>query len=128
MISPATVEGKPKFEIPGYFVFGDSLGDVGTNTYLPNATDQANILPRGETYFHKPRGRFTNDRNIVDFLDKCCVTRCQTVFQAQVLGKFYTGRNLQKFLIVRFVEYSSKIGTPICTAVLAAECCLFTRN
>lgn len=53
--------------VPAYFVFGDSYADVGTNNYVPNATALANFPPYGETYFHKPTGRFTNGRNIVDF-------------------------------------------------------------
>jgi hypothetical protein len=67
---PVAVEGKAKFDVPAYFVFGDSLADVGTNNYLPHPVFRANFPPYGETYFHKPTGRFTNGRNIVDFLGK----------------------------------------------------------
>lgn len=66
--NPVAVEGKAKFDVPAYFVLGDSLADVGTNNYLPNPIFRANFPPYGETYFHKPTGRFTNGRNIVDFL------------------------------------------------------------
>jgi len=57
-------------KVPAYFVFGDSFADVGTNNFVPNATALANFPPYGETYFHKPTGRFTNGRNIVDFFGK----------------------------------------------------------
>ena len=61
-------EARPqkKINVPAYFVFGDSFADVGTNNYLPNAAARANFPPYGETFFHKPTGRFTNGRNVVD--------------------------------------------------------------
>lgn len=57
--------------VPAYFVFGDSLVDVGENNYLPTLF-QADFPPYGETFFHKPTGRFTNGRNIGDFIGRNC--------------------------------------------------------
>lgn len=56
-----------RVNVPAYFVFGDSFADVGTNNYLATAAARANFPPYGETFFHKPTGRFTNGRNLVDF-------------------------------------------------------------
>ncbi len=53
--------------VPGYFVLGDSTLDVGENNYLPNAY-HANFPPYGETFFHRPTGRFSNGRNMGDFI------------------------------------------------------------
>ncbi len=55
--------------VPGYFVLGDSTLDVGENNYLPNAY-HANFPPYGETFFHRPTGRFSNGRNVGDFIGK----------------------------------------------------------
>jgi hypothetical protein len=53
--------------VPAYFVLGDSTLDVGENNYLPNAY-HANFPPYGETFFHRPTGRFSNGRNMGDFI------------------------------------------------------------
>ncbi len=53
--------------VPAYFVLGDSTLDVGENNYLPNAY-RANFPPYGETFFHRPTGRFSNGRNMGDFI------------------------------------------------------------
>ncbi|CAM6008560.1 unnamed protein product [Sphagnum balticum] len=53
--------------VPAYFVFGDSLVDVGNNNYLPLAA-HANFPPYGETFFRKPTGRFSDGRNVGDFI------------------------------------------------------------
>ncbi|CAM6004709.1 unnamed protein product [Sphagnum balticum] len=53
--------------VPAYFVLGDSTLDVGENNYLPNAY-HANFPPYGETFFHRPTGRFSNGRNVGDFI------------------------------------------------------------
>jgi hypothetical protein len=55
--------------VPGYFVLGDSTLDVGENNYLPNAY-HANFPPYGETFFHRPTGRFSNGRTVGDFIGK----------------------------------------------------------
>uniref|UniRef100_A0A0D9XPW8 Esterase n=1 Tax=Leersia perrieri TaxID=77586 RepID=A0A0D9XPW8_9ORYZ len=49
------------------FSFGDSNTDSGNNC-LVNSACGANRLPYGETYFHKPSGRNSDGRIIVDFI------------------------------------------------------------
>ncbi|KAH8972125.1 hypothetical protein BDL97_02G178600 [Sphagnum fallax] len=56
-----------KSVVPAYFVFGDSLVDAGNNNYLPLAA-HANFPPYGETFFRKPTGRFSDGRNVGDFI------------------------------------------------------------
>uniref|UniRef100_A0A3Q7F2J4 Uncharacterized protein n=1 Tax=Solanum lycopersicum TaxID=4081 RepID=A0A3Q7F2J4_SOLLC len=59
------VEGAP--EVPCYFIFGDSLLDNGNNNDLDTAA-RANYPPYGVDFPDGPTGRFTNGRNIADFL------------------------------------------------------------
>ncbi|GLJ34041.1 hypothetical protein SUGI_0684620 [Cryptomeria japonica] len=54
--------------VPAMFVLGDSLGDAGTNNYIPHCDVRANLTPYGVTFFHYPTGRFTNGRTTFDFL------------------------------------------------------------
>ncbi|XP_062020718.1 GDSL esterase/lipase 1-like [Rosa rugosa] len=57
------------------FVFGDSPFDAGKNNYFNTTkTAQANYWPYGETYFGYPTGRYTDGRQILDFiLDKFAI-------------------------------------------------------
>ncbi|RWV94897.1 hypothetical protein GW17_00042529 [Ensete ventricosum] len=51
------------------FSFGDSLADTGN--ILASAGDSAGAvsrLPYGETYFHRPTGRYSDGRLIIDFI------------------------------------------------------------
>ncbi|BBN02397.1 hypothetical protein MPTK1_2g15030 [Marchantia polymorpha subsp. ruderalis] len=57
-----------KFDVPAIFSFGDSTADAGTNTFLANPAFLANFTPYGQTYFHRPTGRFTDGRLWIDFL------------------------------------------------------------
>eukprot|EP00253_Pinus_taeda_P009550 PITA_09550 len=50
------------------FIFGDSLADAGTNNFIANTTSKANFRPYGETFFHRPTGRFSNGRTAFDFI------------------------------------------------------------
>ncbi|KAL6137364.1 hypothetical protein ACLB2K_062656 [Fragaria x ananassa] len=51
------------------FVFGDSLFDAGNNNYINTPkTAQANFWPYGETYFGYATGRYTDGRQIPDFI------------------------------------------------------------
>ncbi|KAK9923840.1 hypothetical protein M0R45_032238 [Rubus argutus] len=51
------------------FVFGDSLFDAGNNNYINTLkAEQANFWPYGETYFGYPTGRYTDGRQIPDFI------------------------------------------------------------
>eukprot|EP01018_Ginkgo_biloba_P037067 Gb_05737 [translate_table: standard] len=53
---------------PAMFVFGDSVADGGNNNYIHNTSARANFPPYGETFFHRPTGRFTNGRTAFDFI------------------------------------------------------------
>ncbi|KAJ8549409.1 hypothetical protein K7X08_033116 [Anisodus acutangulus] len=59
------VEGAP--QVPCYFIFGDSLLDNGNNNDL-NTAARANYLPYGVDFPSGPTGRFSNGRNMADFL------------------------------------------------------------
>lgn len=51
-----------------FFVFGDSLVDNGNNNYLAT-TARADAYPYGIDYpTRQPTGRFSNGRNIPDFI------------------------------------------------------------
>ncbi|KAI3740231.1 hypothetical protein L2E82_30656 [Cichorium intybus] len=70
--------GDPKF--PCYFIFGDSLLDVGNNNRL-NTGAKANYLPYGIDYPQGPTGRFTKDLGFDNFIppyatvkEKCILT------------------------------------------------------
>ncbi|KAE8009902.1 hypothetical protein FH972_006308 [Carpinus fangiana] len=53
-----------------FFVFGDSLVDNGNNNYLAT-TARADSPPYGIDYpTHRPTGRFSNGRNIPDFISE----------------------------------------------------------
>ncbi|XP_059064537.1 GDSL esterase/lipase At5g41890-like [Cryptomeria japonica] len=54
--------------VPAMYVFGDSLGDAGTNSFIPRSTVRANFPPYGVSFFPYPTGRFTNGRTAFDFL------------------------------------------------------------
>ncbi|CAH9091479.1 unnamed protein product [Cuscuta europaea] len=49
------------------FVFGDSLIDPGNNNFLVDSVAKANYIPYGVD-FQGPTGRFSNGKNIIDFL------------------------------------------------------------
>ncbi|CAH8363440.1 unnamed protein product [Eruca vesicaria subsp. sativa] len=55
--------------IPGLYVFGDSLVDVGNNNYLPFSLAKSNY-PRNGVDFPKKKatGRFCNGKNFADVL------------------------------------------------------------
>ncbi|KAM7505881.1 hypothetical protein LguiB_004785 [Lonicera macranthoides] len=53
--------------VPCYFIFGDSLVDNGNNNDL-NTTAKCNFPPYGIDFLQGPTGRFSNGRNIADFI------------------------------------------------------------
>ena len=58
--------------VPGMYVFGDSLVDVGNNNYLTFSLAKANFPHYGIDFpSKKPTGRFCNGKNAVDLLGKC---------------------------------------------------------
>ncbi|XP_044485324.1 GDSL esterase/lipase At1g29670-like [Mangifera indica] len=61
----AWVYGVP--QVPCYFIFGDSLFDNGNNNYLLTKA-KANYPPYGTDFPGGPTGRFSNGRNMGDFL------------------------------------------------------------
>ncbi|KAL4585079.1 hypothetical protein LXL04_009693 [Taraxacum kok-saghyz] len=55
----------------GVFIIGDSLYDVGTNTYLLRTIAKANFPWYGIDFFNRtPNGRFCNGQNLADFTTK----------------------------------------------------------
>ncbi|XP_019175962.1 PREDICTED: GDSL esterase/lipase At1g28580-like [Ipomoea nil] len=48
--------------------FGDSLADTGNLIRMWNPYNIAAVLPYGETFFHRPTGRFSDGRLILDFI------------------------------------------------------------
>ncbi|KAJ9558131.1 hypothetical protein OSB04_012745 [Centaurea solstitialis] len=61
------VIGDPKF--PCYFIFGDSLFDVGNNNRLRTGA-KVNFLPYGVDFPQGPTGRFSNGLNVADYIAK----------------------------------------------------------
>ncbi|XP_052178857.1 GDSL esterase/lipase At5g55050-like [Diospyros lotus] len=56
-------------QVPAVYVFGDSLVDVGNNNHLKLSLAKADFPHNGVDYpGKKPTGRFSNGKNIADFL------------------------------------------------------------
>ncbi|KAG4984814.1 hypothetical protein JHK86_032505 [Glycine max] len=55
-------------KVPGLFVFGDSLVEVGNNTFL-NTIARANYFPYGIDFSRGSTGRFSNGKSLIDFID-----------------------------------------------------------
>lgn len=56
-------------KVPGLFVFGDSLVEVGNNTFL-NTIARANYFPYGIDFGRGSTGRFSNGKSLIDFIGK----------------------------------------------------------
>lgn len=52
---------------PAFFIFGDSIVDVGNNNYITSVA-RANSLPFGIDFPQGPTGRFTNGRTVLDVI------------------------------------------------------------
>jgi hypothetical protein len=61
------VHGNP--QAPCLFFFGDSIVDDGNNNNLQTKA-KANYRPYGIDFPKGPTGRFTNGRNLADFIGK----------------------------------------------------------
>nr|GMD93135.1 GDSL esterase/lipase At1g28580-like [Ipomoea batatas] len=48
--------------------FGDSLADTGNFIRMSNPENKGATPPYGETFFHRPTGRFSDGRLIIDFI------------------------------------------------------------
>eukprot|EP00249_Psilotum_nudum_P037063 c938_g1_i1 orf=296-1387(+) len=57
----------PAHPFPAFFVFGDSLVDVGNNNYILSLAT-ANYRPNGIDFPAGPTGRFTNGKTVVDVI------------------------------------------------------------
>lgn len=60
----STVIGLEDCTFPAIFNFGDSNSDAG----VMEAAFPLLKKPYGDTYFHEPSGRFSDGRNIIDFI------------------------------------------------------------
>lgn len=56
-----------KPQVPCYFIFGDSLSDNGNNNYLRTLA-RVNYSPYGIDFPRGPTGRFSNGKNMQDFI------------------------------------------------------------
>ncbi|KAJ0960158.1 hypothetical protein J5N97_002054 [Dioscorea zingiberensis] len=75
---------------PALFVIGDSTVDCGTNNYLGTIA-RADRPPYGRDFdTHRPTGRFSNGRVIIDFLEWDSAERLGLPFVPPYLGR--TGR------------------------------------
>uniref|UniRef100_A0A803MDV6 Uncharacterized protein n=1 Tax=Chenopodium quinoa TaxID=63459 RepID=A0A803MDV6_CHEQI len=74
MVCAVLVNGEPK--VPCYFIFGDSLSDVGNNNNLKTMA-KANYPPYGVDFpGGVPTGRFTNNRTIEDYIFSNYLYKC----------------------------------------------------
>lgn len=85
---------------PAYFIFGDSLVDVGNNNYITTAA-KANTLPFGIDFPQGPTGRFCNGKTVVDFVSELI----SLPFSPPYLAPTTTGQAL-----LQGVSYASAAG------------------
>ncbi|MCO5556602.1 hypothetical protein L7F22_010153 [Adiantum nelumboides] len=63
-VGAEAISAKP---FPAFFIFGDSLVDVGNNNYIVSVA-KANNLPFGIDFPKGPTGRFTNGKVVLDVI------------------------------------------------------------
>ena len=81
---PNPTYSKPPF--PGFFIFGDSLVDVGNNNYIISVA-KANQLPFGVDFPSGPTGRFCNGKTVLDVIGiyiYVCVCIYQSIISLHV--------------------------------------------
>lgn len=62
-----TMDTNETVKLPAIYIFGDSIFDVGTNSFLPNSSSRADMQFYGiDSPFQKPTGRFSNGYNAAD--------------------------------------------------------------
>ncbi|GMH22027.1 hypothetical protein Nepgr_023870 [Nepenthes gracilis] len=66
-LSPSSSVALPDNHV-AFFIFGDSLYDVGMTLYNNVSGAGADSWPYGETYFKRPAGRYSDGRLIPDFI------------------------------------------------------------
>ncbi|KAL4654863.1 hypothetical protein ACB092_01G411300 [Castanea dentata] len=101
------VFGLKKCNFPAIFNFGDSNSDTGglSATSLKTPTP-----PYGETYFHKPAGRFSDGRLMIDFMAKSLGLPYLSAYLDSLGTNFTHGAN--------FATYASTIRLP--TSIIPA--------
>ena len=80
---PNPTYSKPPF--PGFFIFGDSLVDVGNNNYIISVA-KANQLPFGVDFPSGPTGRFCNGKTVLDVIG---IYRYICIYQSILLSFVY---------------------------------------
>lgn len=70
------VDGLPPCKFPAIYNFGDSNSDTGgiSAAFYPM------VAPYGKTYFHKPVGRASDGRLLIDFIGKRSSTQLKSFF------------------------------------------------
>ncbi|KAM3762618.1 hypothetical protein ACB098_01G361000 [Castanea mollissima] len=101
------VFGLKKCNFPAIFNFGDSNSDTGglSATSLKTPTP-----PYGETYFHKPAGRFSDGRLMIDFMANSLGLPYLSAYLDSLGTNFTHGAN--------FATYASTIRLP--TSIIPA--------
>eukprot|EP00253_Pinus_taeda_P030857 PITA_30857 len=75
---------------PAIFNFGDSNSDTGG---LVAGLGLRSVLPNGETFFHKPTGRYCNGRLVIDFLCEAMNMTLLSPYLESVGSDFRHGSN-----------------------------------
>ncbi|KAG6586170.1 GDSL esterase/lipase, partial [Cucurbita argyrosperma subsp. sororia] len=91
------VLGEP--QVPCFFIFGDSLSDNGNNNNLVTLA-KANYKPYGIDFPQGPTGRFSNGRNLADFI-------AENLGFASFIPPFARTKNTQGSESLQGVNYAS---------------------
>jgi hypothetical protein len=69
--APATPTNRGGGCYKRFFAFGDSLIDTGNFIHYSTAPGPVARSPYGETFFHRPTGRWSDGRLVTDFVGTC---------------------------------------------------------